>query len=115
MEPNGSKRRETSADYSEGQLDIRPEEYRSSVVDNVVWVFDILLRDRVCGNDSGNAHSAYTGLSATVTALPWESTYAAPNVSMKMTANFFFISIFTLMTMGIGRIRITMSAITSVN
>jgi hypothetical protein len=34
---------------------------------------------------------------------------------MKITANFFFSSIFTLMTMGIGRMRIMTSAMTSVN
>jgi hypothetical protein len=115
VKPDGSKRWETSADYSKGQLDVRPEKYGSGVVNNIVRVFDVLLRNRVCGDDSGDAHGAYTRSSATVTALRWESTYAAPNVSMKMTASFFLISIFTLITMGIGRMRITISAITSVN
>lgn len=40
--------------------------------------------------------------------------YAAPKESITMTAIFFLISIRTLITIGMGRIRMTTSAITSV-
>jgi hypothetical protein len=69
VKPDGSKCWETGADYSKGQLDVCPEEHGSGVVNDIVWVFDVLLRNRVCGDDSGDAHGAYTRSSATVTAL----------------------------------------------
>lgn len=42
------------------------------------------------------------------------NTDAAPRPSIAMTASFFFVSIFMLITIGIGRMRMAMSAITSV-
>jgi hypothetical protein len=69
VEPDWSQRWETSADYSERQLNIRPEKYRGGVINDIIWVFDVLLCNRVCSNDSGNAHGAYTGLLAFIIAL----------------------------------------------
>jgi hypothetical protein len=87
----------------------------TGAVYHVVRMLDVLFRDRVCSNHSGDAHGAHTELLAKPLRLYKVHTHAAPSVNMDMTASFFFISIFTLITIGIGRTRITTSAMTSVN
>jgi hypothetical protein len=118
MKPNGSQCWQASADYSEREFDVRPEEHRRSIIDDIVWVLDVFVRDGVRSNHAGDAYSAYTVLSAmniTLRFLYDGQTYAAPRVSINITANFFFASIFTLSTIGMGRTSITRSAKTSVN
>jgi hypothetical protein len=78
-------------------------------------MLDVLFRDGVCSNHSSDAHGTHAKLLARMTHYPQVGTHAAPSVNMNMTASFFLISIFTLITIGIGRMRITMSATTSVN
>jgi hypothetical protein len=115
VEPYGPQCWKASANYCEGQLDIRPEEHRCGIVNDIIGVFDVLFRDGVRSNYSSNAYRANTVLSASIEYRCKAYTYAAPSVSINITASFFLISIFTLITIGIGRTRITISAITSVN
>jgi hypothetical protein len=71
VEPDGSQRWETCANYGKRQLNIRPEEHRGGVVDDVVWVLDVLLRNGIGGDDSSDAHGAYTGSLVVVTVPGW--------------------------------------------
>jgi hypothetical protein len=80
-------------------------------------VFDVFLGDRIYGDHAGDAYGTYTipSVGGLQEFYNKRGTYAAPRASMKMTASFLFSSIFTLMTIGIGRTRMTTSAMAPVN
>jgi hypothetical protein len=81
-----------------------------------VGVFEVFASDGIRSNNSRDANGTYTVSSVNACAFKkfnWRA-YAAPNESIAITASFFFVSILTLSTIGMGRTRMTTSAITSV-
>jgi hypothetical protein len=59
-EPNWTQCWQASANYGKRQLDVRPKENGSRIVNDVVRMLDVFFGNRVCSNDASNAHGTYT-------------------------------------------------------
>lgn len=70
-EPDRSQSWEARADYTERQLNVRPEEDWSGVVDDIVGMLEVFASDGISRYNSGDAYS--TGTALLVTTRNWRA------------------------------------------
>lgn len=115
VEPDRPQGGQARAYNSQGEFDVGPEENGRRVVDHVVGVVEVVFCDGVGGYDACDAYGADAGRLVCVGGWRLWGTYAAPSMNMPMTASFFRMSSLMLRTMGMGSMRMIMSARISVN